>query len=293
MFDVDSVRDFYEELLSQELGEADSVDVVLGLAVCDHDGDEVLSDVAPVPPRLPKPQEEIRRRGLTLDDGVVLESRSEVVGVIKNPRGSVLVQLGGFFPRRRGTGAVHDGPAERSDVDPSLVVDIEYNPIAHGVEDILRSSLRVVLGEEDGVRVPEFLLVFWRCTSVRGVRDDAARTVRAVDVLGVDWDGSVVDSYLELAWGDMRGDGWGGRVPQCTQDLLDIIRILLTVDSGAGTADGGAGRVAGGLNGTGNGYKGGKKHIRVIKGHKSLRTLRVFYNSRSSETLDYSCTIDP
>lgn len=177
LIDVDSVWNLHEEFLGQELWQAYGVDVVLCLAVCDHDRHEVLHDVTPAPPRLPESQEEVRGGRLPLDDGIVLESRSEMVCVIEDLSRYIFVELSCFLSRRGRTGAVHDCSAERGHTDPSLVVNVEDYPVPHGVEDILGKSLRVVLGEKDWVRVAELLLVFRHCGSVGAIRNDATRSV--------------------------------------------------------------------------------------------------------------------
>lgn len=88
--------------MREELWETDGVNVMLSLAVCHHDRDEVLCHMTPVPPRLPESQEEIWGGRMSLHDSVVLQSGAEVVGVIKDPCGPILAQLGCFFCRRWG-----------------------------------------------------------------------------------------------------------------------------------------------------------------------------------------------
>lgn len=103
----------------------------------------------------------------------------------------------------------------------------------------------------------------------------------------MDWDGSIVDSHLELAGWDVRGDGRGGRIPQGTQDLLDIVCVLLAVDGGTRATDGGVGGVTGCLNGTGNaGYRKETSTNEVTQcSWGNFRTVFFFATFYSNETL--------
>lgn len=57
--DVDSVGNFDQQLLCNQLRQTDGVDVEFGLAVSDHNCDKVLCDMVATPPGLSKTEEEV------------------------------------------------------------------------------------------------------------------------------------------------------------------------------------------------------------------------------------------
>ena len=175
MVDVDSLGDLHEEVACQEFRQPDGVEVLLGLTVGDYDRDEVLGHAAAMTPALSEPQDEEWRGGLSLDEGVVLERRPEVSGVIKDPCGLVLVDGNRILPGRDGVRAVHDRSAEGGDVDAPITAGVQHDPVAHSVKDVLGKSLRVVFRQDDGVSELQLLLVLWGGTSIRAIRDDTTR----------------------------------------------------------------------------------------------------------------------
>ncbi len=71
-----------------------------------------------------------------------------MVVVIEHLHGMVAIDIDRFLARGIRVGAVHDGSAERSDVDIAIAC-IQDDTTTHGVENILGKSLGVVFRKND------------------------------------------------------------------------------------------------------------------------------------------------
>ena len=93
--DVDRVGELDEQISRERCGEADGVKLLLGLGVADEHRDKSLCDAcgwAGLPPRLAEREEHLRAGRDAIGEGVVLEARAEVGGIVKDLRAILLVQ---------------------------------------------------------------------------------------------------------------------------------------------------------------------------------------------------------
>ena len=248
MVDVDVVH------APQYLGEHDSLNVLLSLAVSHDDRDEVLSHVAAVlTPGLSETEEERRGGRLALQDSIVLQSRPEMLVVVKHLRGLVLVDLHSLMPRRRGVGAIHDGPAQRSHVHLS-VYHLQDDSVPHSAEDVLGHGLGMAVGQFNSVLIGATGPLV--PGAVRRVGEDTAGAFRAINVVGTSQDGPVVDPDFKLPRGDLRGDrGTGGRVLKVVQQALHIVLVCVANDARRAGAAAGRGRGIAGQDRAGHSCK--------------------------------------
>ena len=87
----------------------------------------------PPPPVLSKSKDEVGCGRLRVNEGVVLESRTEVIFVIKDLGANPLIERLGHVCWRIGT--VDHSAAQRGDVDITIRCLNEYTTL-HGIEDI-------------------------------------------------------------------------------------------------------------------------------------------------------------
>ena len=128
------------------MSQADGVDLVPRLGVCDDNRDEILGHMTAPPPVLSESEDNVGCGGLRVDKGIVLESRTEVISVVENLGANLLFERLGHICRRAAT--VDHSATERGDIDITVRRFDEYTT-SHGIEDITSARLRVVVRESN------------------------------------------------------------------------------------------------------------------------------------------------
>ena len=128
------------------MSQADGINLVPCLGVCDDDRDEILGHMTASPPVLSKSKDKVGCGGLGVDKGIVLESGTEVTSVVEDLGADLLFERLGQFSRRAAT--VDHSAAERCDIDVTIGC-LDENTTSHGIEDVTSAGLRVVVGENN------------------------------------------------------------------------------------------------------------------------------------------------
>ena len=128
------------------MGQANGVNLVPRLCVSDDNRDEILGHMTAPPPVLSESEDNVRCGGLRVDEGIVLESGTEVISVVEDLRANLLFER--LCQLRRRAAAVDNSAAERGDVDVTVRC-LDEHTTSHGVEDVTGTRLRVVVGESD------------------------------------------------------------------------------------------------------------------------------------------------
>ena len=128
------------------MNQANCVDLLPRLGVCDSDRDEILGHMTTPPPALSESKDKAGCGQLSMDKGILFESRTEVISVVEDLRANLLFERLSHVSRRVGT--VDHSAAERSDVDITVRC-LNENTTSHGVEDVTSTGLRVVVWKDN------------------------------------------------------------------------------------------------------------------------------------------------
>ena len=241
--DIDGVGNLDEKVLGEGGGEADGVELVLGLAVGHEDRDEGLGDVprrARGPPGLSEREQCLRARWGAVGECVSLEIWPELLCIVED---HCLLLLTQRIALCGGVGACVDNwSAEWSGV--YVVVDhLDDESTRHGVEDFLRVGVGVALGQHNllnSSRPKQHLRPLQRWRLNETVIEEDPATVDDGDGVTEDWDGTVVylDLHLVVGGGGDWCGAWGVR-GELLDDVLDVFFLgNVGAHGGAGGREG-------------------------------------------------------
>ena len=174
----------------------------------------------------------------------MLESGTEVISIVEDSGAYLLFERLGNVGWRAST--VDDRATEWSHIDVTLGCFNE-NSAAHCVEDVTSTGLGMVVGKYNvlGIRGTEesdhFFVFLPGCGRwERFLRGEYSAALFTVEVLGVNWNGAVEDSDLELARRGRGRNGWSWWVVgKAGEEIYDF--CVVNGWHGSGASAGGCG----------------------------------------------------